>query len=118
MAYLGNVYDVDGLAGTMGCGVFPLLLTYLSLSLGASDKAKSIWNVVVEKIERWLVSWKMMYVSKAGRVILIKSILSNLPMYFMSHFPLYVGVATRIEKLQRDYLWGGLGEEFKYYLVS
>jgi len=39
-------------------------------------------------------------------------------MYFMSHFPLYVGVATRIEKLQRDYLWGGLGEEFKYYLVS
>jgi hypothetical protein len=27
-------------------------------------------------------------------------------------------VANRIEKLQRDFLWGGLGEEFKYHLVS
>jgi hypothetical protein len=29
-----------------------------------------------------------------------------------------VCVASRIEKLQRDFLWGGMGEEFKYHLVS
>jgi hypothetical protein len=29
-----------------------------------------------------------------------------------------VSVASRIEKLQRDFLWGGMGEEFKYHLVS
>ena len=29
-----------------------------------------------------------------------------------------MGVAHRIEKIQRDFLWGGLGEEFKYHLVS
>jgi hypothetical protein len=27
-------------------------------------------------------------------------------------------VASRIEKLHRDFLWGGLGEDFKYHLVS
>jgi hypothetical protein len=36
----------------------------------------------------------------------------------MSLFPFPVGVAIHIEKLQRDFLWGGLGEEFKDHLVS
>jgi hypothetical protein len=36
----------------------------------------------------------------------------------MSLFPIPVCVATSIEKLQRDFLWGGPGEEFKYHLVS
>jgi hypothetical protein len=43
---------------------------------------------------------------------------SNLPTYFMYLFPFLVGVAYRIEKLQYDFLWGGLGEEFKYHMVS
>jgi hypothetical protein len=33
-------------------------------------------------------------------------------------FPIAGSVAARIEKLQRDFLWGGIGEEFKYHLVS
>ncbi|GLT62498.1 hypothetical protein SLA2020_351340 [Shorea laevis] len=59
-----------------------------------------------------------MYLSKGGRVTLIKSTLANLLTYYMSLFPLPVSVANRMEKLQRDFLWGGLGDEFKYHLVS
>jgi hypothetical protein len=36
----------------------------------------------------------------------------NQPTYFMSLFPLSVGVANCIEKLQQDFLSGGIGEEF------
>jgi hypothetical protein len=36
----------------------------------------------------------------------------------MSLFSLSAGVANRIEKLHQDFLWGGLGEEFKFHLVS
>jgi len=61
---------------------------------------------------------KRMYLSKGGRVTLIKSTLSNLPTYFLSLFPIPSSVASRIEKLHRDFLWGGIGEEFKYHLVS
>ncbi|KAG6732890.1 hypothetical protein I3842_01G199300 [Carya illinoinensis] len=59
-----------------------------------------------------------MYLSKGGRITLIKSTLSNLPTYFLSLFPLPVGVAARIKKLQRDFLWGGLRDEFKFHLVK
>jgi len=29
-----------------------------------------------------------------------------------------VGVANRLEKLQRDFLWGDIGDDFKYHLVK
>jgi hypothetical protein len=59
-----------------------------------------------------------MYLSKGDRVTLIKSTLANLPMYYMSLFPLPMSVANCMEKIQCDFLWAGLGEEFKYHLVS
>jgi hypothetical protein len=59
-----------------------------------------------------------MYLSKGGKITIIKNTLSNLPMYFMSLFLLPTNVANRIEKLQRDFLWGGLGDEFKYHPIS
>jgi hypothetical protein len=73
---------------------------------------------IVEKIERCSAKWKRMYLAKNWRVTLIKNTLSNLPTYFMSLFPLLVGVANHIEKLQPDFLLCGIGEEFKFYLIS
>jgi len=117
-SFLVPVDNVDGLAAILGCEVSSLPLKYLGLTLGACYKAKSILNGIVEKVERRLASWKRMYLSKGGRVTLIKSTLSNLPMYFLSLFSIPAGVANRIEKLHQDFLWGGMGEGFKYYLVS
>lgn len=73
---------------------------------------------MIEEIEKRLAGWKRMYLSKSGMITLIKSTLSNLPTYFLSLFPIFASVAYRIEKLQRDFLWGGMGEEFKFHLVK
>jgi hypothetical protein len=91
---VGNVDNVDGLVGILGCGVSSLPLKYLGLPLGACYKAKSIWDGAVKKIERQLASWKQKCLSKGGSVTLIKSTLSNLPTYFLSFFPIPVGVAN------------------------
>jgi hypothetical protein len=76
---VGNVDNVVELANILGCGTSSLPLKYLGMPLGASYKAKSIWESIVEKMECRLVSWKMMYLSKGGKVTLIKSTLSDLP---------------------------------------
>jgi hypothetical protein len=115
---VGEVVQVRRLADILGCEVASLPVKYLGLPLGVSYKSTRIWDGVIEKVEKWLASWKRLYLSKGGRVTLIKSTLSNLPTYYMSLFPIPVCFATRIEKLQRDFLSGGMGEEFKYHLVS
>ena len=118
LVLVGTMGNVGALASVLGYGTASLPLKYLGLPLGARFKAKSIWDDNVEKIDRRLASWKRMYLSNGGRVTLIKSTLSNLPTYFMSLFPIPAYVAKCIEKLQCDFLWGGISEEFKYHLVS
>jgi hypothetical protein len=49
---------------------------------------------------------------------LIKNTLSILPTYYLFLFPIPMGVAKRLERLQKDFLWGGFGDEFKFYLVN
>jgi hypothetical protein len=57
-----------------------------------------MWTSLIEKMENRLAGWKKLYLSKGGRLTLIKSTLSNLPTYFLSLFPIPVGVAHRLEK--------------------
>jgi hypothetical protein len=38
--------------------------------------------------------------------------------YMLCLFPIPVDVAKCIEKIQRDFLWGGMNDDFKYHLVE
>jgi len=118
LVHEGNVDNVVELADILSCKTSSPPLKYLGMPIGAFYKAKSIWDGIVEKMERRLASSKMMYLSKGSKVTLIKSSLSNLPTYYLSLFPIPVCVANRIEKLQQDFLWGGIGKEFKYHLAN
>jgi exonuclease III len=118
MVAVGDVGNIGTLAAFLGCRVAGLPMKYLGLLLGAAYKAASIWNEVIEKMERRLAGWKKLYLSKGGRVTLIKSTLSNLPTNYLSLFLVPVSVANRIEKIQRDFLWGGMGDEPKMHLVN
>ena len=101
---IGAVDKVHVLARILGCRVGNLPMSYLGMPLGASHKSSSIWNPILEKSERRLASWKKLYLSKGGRLTLIKSTLSSLPTYFLSPFTVPTSVANKIEKLQRDFL--------------
>ena len=47
-------------------GSFPM--KYLGLLLGGNVRDGSIYNPIIEKMERRLVGWKRLYLSKGGKV--------------------------------------------------
>ena len=114
MVSIGEVPNVHVLAEFLGCWIGSLPLTYLGMPLGESHKSFTIWNPIFEKIEHKLVGWKKMYLSKGGRLTLLKSTLSSLPTYFLSLFTILTHVANKIKRLQRDFLWG----DSKLHLVG
>ena len=56
-----------------------LALEIFGPSFRSKFKDLSVWNPIPERMERRLAGWKRMYLSKGGKVILIKSSLSSLP---------------------------------------
>ncbi|WJZ80362.1 hypothetical protein VitviT2T_000290 [Vitis vinifera] len=114
---VGRVENMDDLAWEFGCKVGSLPSTYLGMPLGASFKSTSVWDGVEERFRKRLGMWKRQYLSKGGRTTLIRSTLSNLPIYLMSLLWLPSVVRRRLEKIQRDFLWGGGNLERKPHLV-
>jgi len=115
---IGEVEDVESLAHILGCRIGSLPMTYLGMPLGASFKSISIWNGVIEKMERRLASWKKLYLSKGGRVTLIHTTLSSIPSYYLPLFSSPMSVAKKLERLQKEFLWSGMSDETKFHLVN
>jgi hypothetical protein len=69
-------------------------------------------------IQRRLASWKNKYVSLGGIVVLLNSVLSAIPIFYLSLFKMPVGVWKKIVRMQRRFLWGGAAENSKISWVS
>ena len=80
---VGSVENVEDLASELGCKVGSLPSTYLGMLLGAPFKFVVTWDGVEERFHKRLAIWKRRYIFKGGRITLIRSTLSNLPIYFM-----------------------------------
>ena len=114
---VGEVGKINALATILRCRVDSLPMKYLGMQLGTPYKTTSVWNPILERMEKKLSSWKCLYLSKGGRLTLLKSTISSLSTYYLSLFVIPVAMADRLERIQRNFLWGSLEECFKYPLV-
>ena len=67
------------------------------MPLGTLYKTTSIWNPILERMEKKLSGWKRLFLSNGGRLTLLKSTLSSLPAYYLSLFIVPKVVAIRLE---------------------
>jgi len=69
-------------------------------------------------VRKRLRRWKCKFISTVGHLCLIKSVLSSLPLFYLSLYKIPVTVAKEVEKLQRNFLWGWGSEGRKVAWVS
>ena len=101
---IGEVNNIDALANILQYRVGRLPMKYLGMPLRTSFKSAAIWNPILEKMENKLSGWKCLYLSEGGRLMLIKSTLSSLPMYFL----LFLKLLQLYWKVFRGIFCGGL----------
>ncbi|KAK2659389.1 hypothetical protein Ddye_005922 [Dipteronia dyeriana] len=91
------------MAAAFFCSKAKVPISYLGLPLGGNPRKESLWIPVLNKIKQILAPWKRGFMSKGGRLVLIKYVLSSLPTFCMSVFKIPVGLARKIEKMQRGF---------------
>lgn len=93
------------MAGVLGYGVGEGLIPYLGLKVGGRIGGTKGWKEVVERVKKQIRSWDTKAISFGGRVTLIKSILSSIPLYTMSFLRLLVKTEKEIRAILRNFLW-------------
>ncbi|GKV25986.1 hypothetical protein SLEP1_g35354 [Rubroshorea leprosula] len=86
-------------------GAFPC--KYLGVPIGGNGRNIKVWKPLIETFKRKLCSWKGRFLSLGGRITLLNSVLSNIPVYLMSVHLLPKGVILSLDKIRRNFLWGG-----------
>ncbi|GJX00650.1 RNA-directed DNA polymerase, eukaryota, reverse transcriptase zinc-binding domain protein [Tanacetum coccineum] len=76
------------------------------VSVPAKDVAKMA-KILVMKFSSKLVQWKAHHLSVGGRLSLIKSVLGNLPTYYMSIYMMPVSIQKKLESMRNNFFIGG-----------
>ncbi|KAL0295918.1 UNVERIFIED_CONTAM: hypothetical protein Sangu_3177600 [Sesamum angustifolium] len=84
-----------------------LPVKYLGIPLTSSRLTIADCRPLIDKVDARLAGWNNQILSYAGRLQLIKSVLTTLHTYWASAFILPKGVLKTLEKKMRQFLWQG-----------
>jgi hypothetical protein len=91
------------LAAAFNCQIGSLPFTYLSLTL---SNTKPECLPLVHRVERRLISTAMFFTQR-GKLLMLNSILSSLPTFFMSAIKVPIEILNQIDRYRRHCLWRG-----------
>ena len=106
------------MARILRCKVMRLPVSYLDIPLGANLRKVATWKPMIEKIEKRLAVWKARTFSRTGKLVLIKSVLNNLLIYYLGLFKIPLAVVKKIISIQRNFFWFEMQDKRAIPLVA
>ncbi|GAU32228.1 hypothetical protein TSUD_53550 [Trifolium subterraneum] len=84
---------------------------YLGLPIGGDPRSLRFWEPVLTRLQNRLSGWKSRFLSFGGRLVLLKSVLTSLPVYALSFFKApsgkFLGLArNRFVYIRSVEVWG------------
>ncbi|CAO2201894.1 unnamed protein product [Urochloa humidicola] len=98
--------QATSLASTFGCQLGSLPFTYLGLPLGTTKPKIEDYMPLMDRIEKRLTSTSA-FLTQAGRLQLVNSVLSSLPTYMMCILKIPIAVLEFIDRARKHCLWRG-----------
>ncbi|XP_027156120.1 uncharacterized protein LOC113766431 [Coffea eugenioides] len=82
------------------------LVRYLGCPLYVRRQKKVYFADIYNAVAARILSWKNQLLSAGGRVVLVKSVLSSMPIHLLATASPSKGVLAALEKLFANFLWG------------
>ncbi|CAI9117200.1 OLC1v1018546C1 [Oldenlandia corymbosa var. corymbosa] len=109
---------IDMIKGTLGMqhGAFPF--TYLGCRIFNGRKKAAIFQFLLDAMDAKLLNWKNKFLSLGGRLMLIRYVLSSMPLHVFSVIPPPKSVIRAMEARCQKFLWEGSSEAKKRHWRS
>ncbi|GMI95172.1 hypothetical protein HRI_003186500 [Hibiscus trionum] len=109
---------IEAWANSIGSLWGKLPTDYLGLPLGAKRNSIALWKPVIQKFHHRLEGWQPHILSIGGRLMLIRSVLTSLPLCFLSIFKIPVSVTKKFNSMMATFLWVGSNSSHKVHWVN
>ena len=105
-----NTNIMERVDSTLHCPVSAFPSNYLGLPISDKKLRKRDLLVWIEKIANKLPGWKAPLLSLAGRAVLVKAVLTAIPIYLLIALKVPKWFIRSIDKIRRNFLWKGRKE--------
>ena len=99
-----------------GCNSGEYPFRYLGIPMHHRQLLNCEWRKVEDRFKHKLSCWKAKYLSFGGRLVLLNSVLSSLPMFMMSFFEIPKG--KNLDHYRSRFFWQGSSNKHKYRLAK
>jgi hypothetical protein len=102
-----DAIDLPSVLGDFQATITGFPCRYLGLPLSLSRLKREDEQSIIDKVASRLPNWKGRILNRAGRLVLVNSVLSSSVTYYMTVFQLSKWALKKIDRIRRRFLWHG-----------